>query len=217
MSGPQPAAPSTPGAAPTRGRIKALAAELYVRRGHDGFSFGDVAEAIGTTRANIHYHFGNKRQLMAELIDDFVADALARIARHWTTPGQGFRERLHAQRDDLRAFFQRFNPTGTERSMWSPISRLRHDIPFLGTLAVAALARVNEGYDACLHQAVLEAVAAGELQPGTPVDDVVRLLRGTIMSCGPMTQDSGDFAEVDRLFAAIERVILAAWGGAPPA
>jgi AcrR family transcriptional regulator len=48
---------------PTRERIKAIAEDLYVLRGHDGFSFGDIAEAVGTTRANIHHHFGNKRRL----------------------------------------------------------------------------------------------------------------------------------------------------------
>ncbi len=34
----------------TRDRIKAVAAELYVLRGQEGFSFGDIAAAIGTTR-----------------------------------------------------------------------------------------------------------------------------------------------------------------------
>src|SRR5690606_34650428 len=63
-------APSGTGTRSTREKIKAVAAELYVLRGHDGFSFGDIAGAIGTTRANIHHHFGSKRQLMEELIED---------------------------------------------------------------------------------------------------------------------------------------------------
>ena len=50
---------------PTRERIRHVAEELYVLNGHDGFSFGDVAAAVGTTRANIHHHFGNKQRLMA--------------------------------------------------------------------------------------------------------------------------------------------------------
>src|SRR5579875_4107366 len=66
----------------TRTRIQALARELYVRRGYEGFSFRDIAEALGITRANIHYHFGSKSSLMTALIDDFVADAAQRIARN---------------------------------------------------------------------------------------------------------------------------------------
>jgi len=32
--------------APTRDRIKAVAADLYVVRGYEGFSFGDIAQAV---------------------------------------------------------------------------------------------------------------------------------------------------------------------------
>ena len=66
-------------AASTRDRIKSVAAELYVLRGYDGFSFGDIAAVIGTTRANIHHHFGSKRLLMDELVQDISANAQARI------------------------------------------------------------------------------------------------------------------------------------------
>lgn len=198
--------------APMRDQIRILAQELYMRAGYAGFSFGDIATELAITRANIHYHFGSKRQLMAAMVDGFVADALARINRHWTTPGDGFAERLQAQCQDLRAFHQHFNPQPGQRHVWSPVSRLRLDMPVLGDMAVAALDQVNHGYDRCLHLAVAEAIATGELQDGAPIDDIVRLLRTTIMSCGPITQDHGDFAEVEQLFATIGRTIATAWG-----
>jgi AcrR family transcriptional regulator len=197
-----------------RARIRAAARDLYVRRGFDGFSFGDIAEATGTTRANIHYHYGSKQRLMAELIEDFVRDAVGRITTHWTAPGTGFVSRWQAQLDDLRRFYQRFNPTGRERSVWSPITRLRLDLDVLGAPGIAALDRVNAAYEASLRQAVGEAVEAGELRPGTPVEDVARLLRMAFMSCGPLTQDRGSFDEVEALFGAMARTIAAAWGTA---
>jgi AcrR family transcriptional regulator len=195
-----------------RARILAIAATLYVRHGYGGFSFADIAEAAGTTRANIHYHFGNKHRLMAEVIAGFVADAADRIGRHWTAPGTGFAERWRAQLDDLRRFYRRFNPTGAERGVWSPMSRLRLDMPVLGARATTALAAVNDAYDTCLRRAVTEAVAAGELRHDAPVDDIARLLRVTMLSCGPMTQDTGTFDDVEHLFAAMARTIAAAWG-----
>ena len=204
----------------TRERIRTIAEDLYVLRGHDGFSFGHIADAVGTTRANIHHHFRDKRQLMGELIDVFVDDALARIASNWTQPGARFADRLAAQLDDLHRFYTRFNPQPGDRNVWSPLSRLRLDLPTLGELASDALMRVDHAYDASLRQAVIEAVEAGELLPDTPVDDVARLLRVSLLSCAPMTQDSGDFKEVQKFFATIERMILAAWsskGGPTPA
>jgi len=58
-----------------RARIMEIARELSVLHGFEGFSFGDIAEAVPTTRANIHHHYGTKQRLMDELIDGFVADA----------------------------------------------------------------------------------------------------------------------------------------------
>jgi AcrR family transcriptional regulator len=208
---PKPVSPP-PQPAPTRERIRAIAGDLYVRRGHDGFSFGDIAEVIGTTRANIHHHFGNKQNLMTELIDGFAADAQARIEQHWSRPGLTFSERLAAQLDDLRRFHHRFNPASGDRNVWSPVSRLRLDLPILGTPAVEALERVNRIYDSCLRQALSEAVAAGEIAPAAPVEEIARLLRVTLLSCPPMTQDSGSFTEIEELFWAVERILAAAWG-----
>ncbi|HVG03083.1 MAG TPA: TetR/AcrR family transcriptional regulator, partial [Nitrospira sp.] len=109
-------------AANTRDRIKAIAAELYVLRGHDGFSFADIAGAIGTTRANLHHHFGNKRQLMDELVEDISTNAQSRIERHWIVGEATFRDRLLLQLKDLHAYYDRFNPNPEDRNVWSPLS-----------------------------------------------------------------------------------------------
>jgi AcrR family transcriptional regulator len=198
-------------ALPMRQQILQLAEELYVLRGYDGFSFGHVAEAVHTTRANIHHHFGDKRQLMAELIARFASDAEQRIAHHWTRSDESFSARLQAQLDDLRLFYHRFNRSSGARNVWSPLARLRLDLPVLDQLAAGALHRIDLAYDRCLKQAVADAIAHGELVPSTPLDDVSRLLRVMLLSCAPMTQDTGDFGEIEKLFGAMERLIFAAW------
>jgi AcrR family transcriptional regulator len=206
-------ASQTPGneAQSTRDRIKQVAAEFYVLRGHDGFSFGDIAAEIGTTRANIHHHFGSKRQLMEALIADFAGNAEARITRFWTTPGVPFLDRLQMQLDDLRRFYEHFNAEKGDRNMWSPLSRLRHDLPVLGAAAEQALEHVNRVYDQILRQAVDEAIAAGELSSDTPKDKLVHLMRIMLMSCPPMTQDTGGFDPVAKTFDALAIAIRAAW------
>lgn len=196
---------------PMRQQILRVAEDLYVLRGYDGFSFAHIAEAVQTTRANIHHHFGDKLQLMAELIEKFATSAETRITDNWTCAERRFAERLQAQLDDLRQFYNRFNHTPGERNVWSPLSRLRLDLPVLGELATQALQRVDQAYDRNLRQALADAIAQGELKAETPVDDVARVLRVTLLSCAPMTQDSGSFAEIEKLFAAMQRLILAAW------
>lgn len=210
------AAPSSDGAAaaslpPMRQQILAVAEDMYVLRGYDGFSFGHIAEAVQTTRANIHHHFGDKLQLMAELVDKFEHNARQRIAHHWTGTEGGFGSRMAAQVEDLRTYHRRFNPQPGDRNVWSPLSRIRLDLPVLGPLAADALHRVDAEYDRCLRRAVADAVAAGELDARTPEEEVSRLLRVMLLSCAPMTQDSGDFGEVEKLFASMQRMVFAAW------
>src|SRR5262249_60248187 len=105
------AAAADSAAPPTRARIRAIAEDLYVRHGYEGFSFGDIAQAVGTTRANIHHHFGNKQRLMAELIERFAAAAQARIAHHWTSGHAPFAQRLAGQRADPRRVYARVQNT----------------------------------------------------------------------------------------------------------
>jgi AcrR family transcriptional regulator len=209
---PAATAPSA-SSATTRDRIKAIASDIYVMRGYDGFNFGAIAEAVGTTRANIHHHFGGKHALVGELVGGFAQDAASRITRIWS--GDGLGTALRLQLDDLRAFHRRYNPRPHDRNVWSPLARLRLDEPQLGPLARAALEGTDRLYDETLTRAVARAVAAGELRRDTPVDDVARILRAVILSCAPMTQDTGDFTGIEKLFAAMQRSLLAAWGGQP--
>jgi AcrR family transcriptional regulator len=196
----------------TRERIKLVAGEHYVLVGNDAFSFGTIAEAVGVTRGNIHHHFGSKRKLIAELVRDLTNDAETRIRHHWSRPGLTLSERLAEQLEDLRRFYARFHPKPGVRNVWSPLARIRLDLPMLDKTAAKGLERINLVYDEALRAALTEAVAAGELKADTPVDDIARLLRVTFLSCPPITQDSGSFDDVERLFAALDRTLIGAWG-----
>ena len=196
----------------TRERIKQVASEHYVLVGMDAFSFAEIADAVGITRGNIHHHFGSKPKLIAELVRDLTNDAESRIRHHWARPGLKLSERLVEQLDDLRRFYRRFHTRAGDRNVWSPLARIRLDLQMLDKTAATALERINRVYDESLHVALAEAIASGELMADTPVDDLVRLLRVTFLSCPPMTQDSGSFEDIEQLFAALDRTVLGAWG-----
>lgn len=193
-----------------RGRIREVARDLYVRRGYAGFSFADIVAVTGTTRANVHHHFGGKRALMQELVAEFAADAEARIRADWGGAGR-FADKLRRQLADLRAFHARYNKKPGDRNVWSPLARLRLDLPVLGPLAARALERVDDVYESTLAAAVRDAVKAGEFAPDTPVADAARLVRFVVQACPPMTQDTGGFDGVEATFRALERTLTAAW------
>jgi len=64
---------SEDGGVPTRVRILDTAERMLQVRGYNGFSYGDVAEELGITRAALHYHFKSKAELGQALIERYAA------------------------------------------------------------------------------------------------------------------------------------------------
>lgn len=54
----------------TRDQIIDKAFQLMLQRGLNGFSYRDISEPLGVKNAAIHYHFPNKMDLIAALIDE---------------------------------------------------------------------------------------------------------------------------------------------------
>lgn len=54
----------------TREQIIDQAFQLMLQRGLNGFSYRDISEPLGVKNAAIHYHFPNKMDLVAALIDE---------------------------------------------------------------------------------------------------------------------------------------------------
>lgn len=70
--------------ADTAQRILDIAERLVQTRGFNGFSYADVAAALGITKASLHYHFPTKAELGRRLIERYeqrFLDALEAIDR----------------------------------------------------------------------------------------------------------------------------------------
>ncbi|GKQ54883.1 TetR/AcrR family transcriptional regulator [Bradyrhizobium sp. Ce-3] len=55
----------------TSDRILDVAQSLIVAGGYNGFSYADIAEAIGIRKASIHHHFPTKAELASALVDRY--------------------------------------------------------------------------------------------------------------------------------------------------
>jgi TetR/AcrR family transcriptional repressor of nem operon len=71
---------SEPNGVGTTSRILDVAERMLQVRGYNGFSYGDVAEEIGITRAALHYHFKGKAELGQALIDRYASRFGAALA-----------------------------------------------------------------------------------------------------------------------------------------
>jgi AcrR family transcriptional regulator len=56
----------------TRGRIQAVALELFAEQGYDKTSLREIAERLGVTKAALYYHFRTKEDIVSSLFEDFM-------------------------------------------------------------------------------------------------------------------------------------------------
>ncbi|MFO1057799.1 MAG: TetR/AcrR family transcriptional regulator [Dongiaceae bacterium] len=198
-------------------RIKSVALELLIQHGYRGVSFGDIAERLSTTRANIHYHFGNKQRLVEEVLEDYVRETLAALQEVWTAPGVTLAGRIEQMLEYSRRRHAKYNPPGHQGRPWSLIARMRQDSDALTDDGRAALQRFGRELMACVVAAIEDAKQRGEFSASLPVQDVALLLVSLANSAGPITQDAGSFERLEQLYLAFARILNHAYGAAAPA
>jgi TetR/AcrR family transcriptional regulator, transcriptional repressor for nem operon len=206
--------PDTQGEPGMRERIKAVATDLLIQRGYRGASFGDIAEALSTTRANIHYHFGNKNALIEEVIEDYVSATLARFHAVWTNNDSSLAEKIDATIAFNRERYARFNSPTDNGHPWSLIARMRGDSDSLSPRSIAALRRFASELGTAVTIGVAGAVSRGELSSATPIGDVVVHIAAIVNSAGPITQDAQSFDRLEQLYRVFLNTTMAAYGAA---
>lgn len=195
-----------------RQRIKAVATELLVKHGYRGASFGDIAEALGTTRANIHYHFGNKNALIEEVLEDYVSSTLERFRTVWTDMRSSLADKVEGTIAFNRERYSRFNASSDNGNPWSLIARMRGDSDALSPKSIATLRRFASELATFATIGVANAVSRGELAMASPIEDIVIQLVSIANSAGPITQDAASFQRLEELYRAFLRTTEAAYG-----
>jgi len=81
----------------TRDALMETAERLMRTRGYMAFSYADLAETVGITKASIHHHFSTKEDLGAVIVESYIAevrDVLENIEKQY-----------HKTDDQLNAYF----------------------------------------------------------------------------------------------------------------
>ena len=199
-------------ASPMRRQIKVLARDLLIRHGYRGVSFGDIASELETTRANIHYHFGNKQTLVEEVLEDYVDETLAGLTAAFVREDLPLTAKIAEVIEISRRRHRRYNPSGKGTAPWSLIARMRQDSEALTPKGRAALERFATELDSAVTAAVRTARDSGEFVETMPVEDVALQLVSMANSAAPITQDSGDFDRLEQLYLAFGRIVQHAYG-----
>ena len=115
-------------AARRRKQLLDVSLEVFAERGFHPTSMNDLAEAAGVTKPVLYQHFGSKRALYQELLDDVAATLETRI--HEATATTSPRSQVEA---GFRAYF---TFVAERRSRFTLLfgSRARRDAEFAGTV-----------------------------------------------------------------------------------
>jgi len=195
-----------------RRMIRDAALRLFVERGTSSVSMGDIAERVGVTRANLHYHFGTKGAVVEAVFSEHLQDVEAAYRAIWLDENSTLRQKTAATAADCRARFYRFNdgPRGTRP--WSLSGQARFGGEQLPDPVEHTLQRFSKALERCVRSAVKQAVVRGELRPDAPVESIVLLLTANIYFGPPITQYTGGIARLERHFAATAETVMAAYG-----
>jgi TetR/AcrR family transcriptional regulator, transcriptional repressor for nem operon len=196
-----------------RDRIKEVATELLITHGYRGLRFKDIADRLGTTRANIHYHFGTKKNLIEEVIQDYVEGTAVELKATWTTENLAYVERVRRMMEFNRQRYRRFNPAGKDGRPWSIISRMRLESDVLSRKSKDTLRGFSETAEAYVNDALAQAITRGEIAADAPARDIVVQIVAIIDSAGSITSDAGSFDRLEHLYTAYLRVLTHAYGG----
>jgi TetR/AcrR family transcriptional repressor of nem operon len=80
----------------TSEKILDTAQSLIVAGGYNGFSYADIAAAIGIRKASIHHHFPTKAELVSALVDRYRRQVEAGL--------KSLREQVSSPADQLRSY-----------------------------------------------------------------------------------------------------------------
>lgn len=191
----------------TRQAIKDVALDLLVRNGYRGASFGDIAEELGITRANIHYHFGGKQALVEEVLEDYVQVTLVALRQVWTTENSGIGDKIEAMIGVSRKRFQHFNAAGESGQPWSLISRLRQDADLLSAKGRQMLDHFGSELLAIFAAALATASERGELAPNAQAGDAALILAAIADNAAPITLTEGGFERLETIYRGLKRMI----------
>lgn len=199
------------GQPPMKAQIKKAARDLFIQRGISDVSYGDIAEVVNTTRANLHYHFGNKQALVEEVFQETFDAVEAQFKEIWVTPGLTLDERIALTAEDCRQRFYEFNDNDRGRCPWSLSARARHENLLISEEAQRGISQMSRQFEEYLAHAVKLAIGNGELRPDTPVRNVVMLLTPLWYYGSLLTQHSGLKKLLDH-YQAVRETIHAAYG-----
>lgn len=180
-----------------RDAVLRRAIDLFIRRGYDATSVGDLAAELGITKSGIYHHFPSKESILGAALDEAL-EGLSRAvasAADDTRDGSAY-VRLRATVESSVRILVAHLPAVTL------LLRVHGNSP----VEQAALAR-RRRIDEQLARLVRAAAAEGSVRPDIDPELISRLVFGMVNSLTEWYRPDGSL-HADDLAAAVTRVVF---------
>ena len=181
----------------TAEQILDLAETLIQTRGYCAFSYQDVADALGVTKASIHYHFASKTDLGKAVVERYVQRFGRMLAQIAEDP----------QISSAHMLDRYFEP-------FLQLSETADRVCLCGALAgevLAVPAELRQRVDAFFsaHQAWLaeilrRGVARGEFELRAPAEQMSRVVFGALQGGLIVRRTTGDASQLHDIVTALK-------------
>lgn len=178
--------------------ILTVAQDLIQTRGYNGFSYRDIAAAIGIKSASIHYHFPTKgdlgRAVAARYCDRFD-QALLSLAT----------DSAHGQLEGYAALFR---DTLVERERLCLCGMLAGEVETVPAAVKVEVARFFEAQHCWLARAIQQGIDSGEISASLDARTWATTCLATLEGAMFVAQGLGDYQHFDVAVANVLAVLF---------
>lgn len=184
-----------------RQRILDLAEELLLARGYEGFSYQDIADAIGIRKASIHHHFAGKEDLGSAIVER----ARIRLAEA-RGPVSDDPARIRRLLDNYFRFFDRLAEEGKKLCLGGRLAADQAVLPESVRVPHRAFLGDNETW-------LIDLMRAGQKtgvikRTETPADQAL-MLRAAVQGAVQIARTSGSAEPYRRVIRQLKQHLLA--------
>jgi AcrR family transcriptional regulator len=184
----------------TRQRILDVAEQLLLQRGYAGFSYQDIAEAVGIRKASIHHHFPAKEDLGAAIVER---------GRAWLMQSRGpiaaDAEGILRQFDRYLRFFERLVAEGDRLCLGG---RLSADLAILPAPVRDPFRDFSADHLAWRTELFTAGQALGVFQRNETPQDQALMLGAAVQGAVQVARTRGDADYFRRIAAQLRRQFL---------
>ena len=187
----------------TASKILDVAERLVQLRGFNGFSYADVAEELGISKASLHYHFAGKAELGEALIERYASRFTASLDQIDTRPVDA--------RSKLAAYAKLYGDV-LQRKRMCLCGMLAAEYQTLPKPMRSAVVSFFDDQEAWLVGVLEQGREEGTLRFSGPASEAAQMIVGGLEGAMLVTRPYGDPA---RFRAAADHLLASFATGAP--